>query len=144
MLVGSVVTKTYRNSILNTPTQQTLAETKVYHQSKVILLRSNVRETLVVSLMMTPALLLKVLDLTVPNALLLLSSSSLQRVQNHASDWVILYSSRVDVAGECLSYHSVAVGINISSSAPPTTLSFLVYAIRLGCHGRKWSQLCWV
>ena len=77
MLIGSVGTNTYDNSILNAPTEQILAETKVYHQSKVILLWSNVRETLVVSLMTTLALLLKVLDLTVPNALLLLSSSSL-------------------------------------------------------------------
>jgi len=74
MLIGSGGTKTYENSILNGPAEQIVAETKVYHESKVILLWSNVRETLVASLMI-PALLLKMLDLTVPNALLLLSSS---------------------------------------------------------------------
>lgn len=137
MLVGSVGTKTNEKRVLNAPTEQVLAETKVYHQSKVILLWSNVRETLVVNLVTTPALQLKMLDLTVPNALLLLPSSSLRRVQNQALDWVILYSSREDVAGECLSDHSVAVGINVSSSAPPTTLFFLVYAVRLGHRSRK-------
>lgn len=83
-LIGSVVTKTCGNSISNAPTEEILAETKVCHQSRVILPRSNVRETLA-NLMLTPALLLKMLDLTVPNALLLLLSS-LRRVQNQVSD----------------------------------------------------------
>lgn len=73
--------------------------------------------------MMTPALLLK-MHLPVPNTVLLWSSS-LKRVQNQASDWVILYSSREDVADECLSY-SMAEGINESSYAPPIALFVLV------------------
>lgn len=73
--------------------------------------------------MMTPVLLFK-MHLPVPNTLLLLGSSSLQRIQNQASDWVILYSSREDVADECVSY-SMAEGINVSSYAPSTTLFFL-------------------
>lgn len=78
------------------------------------------------------------LDLTVPNALLLSSSSSsLGSVQNQSSDGVILYGFREGVAGECLSYRSVAVAISVSSSAPPATLIFLVYAIRSDCYIRQ-------
>lgn len=49
------------------------------------------------------------------------------RVQKQLPDQVILHGSREDVAGEFLSYHSVAVGVHVSSSAPPAALFFLVY-----------------
>lgn len=130
MLTDSTDTNTYRSSILVAPTEQIIAETKVYQQSCCGLM-SAARSKFNNDSSITTSDAFACSKHIIIIRIIIITKSSKSGLRLYNPD-----SSNEDVADECLCY-SVAGGISVFSYALPTTLFVLIYIISLSYHSRK-------